>query len=88
MGTPAGANARFDKDEEAILRILGEDPSAFPSAARLAEAIKQGETRTRYYIDRLKMARVVGDRLYANGRAAEYYLRDRGRAYLVENGLI
>jgi DNA-binding MarR family transcriptional regulator len=84
----AAQSSRFSEDEEKILVFLAERPKGYPSADDLAQALQQKPTRVKYYIDRLKAAGLVGDRLYANSRPTEYYLRELGRAYVVENGLI
>jgi DNA-binding MarR family transcriptional regulator len=81
-------SSRLSKDEEKILVFLAERPDAYPDADDLAHALQQKPTLIKYYVDRLRTAGLLGERLYANSRAAEYYLRETGRAYVVENGLI
>jgi hypothetical protein len=70
-----------------IIKILAHHPDEEPSAADMAAGIGVNETRARHYFDRLKELGYVYDSLVV-GEAPRFQLRDKGRAYAVEHGLV
>jgi hypothetical protein len=56
-------------------------------AEEIANVLNENVVRTQYHIDRLKKWDMIGDILAVN-RPRRYYLRETGRAYLVENNLV
>ena len=70
----------------AILKILAEAEAELDSED-LARTLQLHVQKVKYYLDTLRKEKYIGDSL-AIGRPATYYIAKRGRALLVEKGLL
>ena len=83
------ATEQLSEDEENILLFLGQDDHS-PVYA-ISQAVSQNELKTKYFLDKLLERNMVGITrriVRSMNEPTSYYLRRRGREYLVENDLV
>ena len=73
------------ENEVNILKLLSSRPKA--DAIIIAGLLGLSLTKTKYYLEKMKKQYVYSHD-YTNEKPSQYYLSQKGRAYLVENDLV
>ncbi len=80
------ASEALPPEQVEILKRLARSPKTYPTAALVARAIGENETRTEYHLDQLRGRGLINRRLVV-GAPTTFYLTSEGRAYIVQNNL-
>jgi len=82
-----GGLGQLSKEQERVLQLLTERSQPGFSSAEVAQRIGLTGAKAEYYLEEFNKSEMV-TAAYAMGSPPEYFLGQRGREYLVQQGLL